>query len=188
MKLNGLYGTIHLVLPFTGFEVYSGDRGTSHKSPGVNPLDEPLSTFDEVMKVFERRYGAQLERFKVPPPVFTELGGEFIEFDLEQGALTARFPIEARFLNPYGVLQGGMIAAAIDNTLGPLSMLIAPPNLTRKMEIKYSRPAKLEDKYLIVSAHLEKQDGRRLFLKADTRTPGGELLVRARVMHWIIEP
>jgi acyl-coenzyme A thioesterase PaaI-like protein len=151
-------------------------------------LDEPISAADEVMKVFERRYGEQPDRFKVPPPVFTELGGEFIEFDLDQAILAARFPIESRFLNPYAVLQGGMIAAAIDNTLGPLSMLIAPPNLTRKMELKYSRPAKLEDEYLMVRAQLERQDGRRLFLKAEARTPAGELLARARAMHWIIEP
>lgn len=140
------------------------------------------------MQVFKRRYGSQSERFEVPPPVFTELGGEFVEFDLERAYLVARFPIEARFLNPYGVLQGGMIAAAIDNTLGPLSMLIAPPNLTRRMEIKYSRPAELKDGYLIVNAQLEKREGRRLFFKADARTPTGELLVRASAMHWIIEP
>jgi len=34
-----------------------------------------------------------------------------------------------------------MVAAAADNTLGPLSVLVAPPNLTRRMEITYARPA-----------------------------------------------
>jgi acyl-coenzyme A thioesterase PaaI-like protein len=142
---------------------------------------------NEVMDVFNERYGDQLERFLVPPPVFTELGGQFIKFDSGSAALKARFPVEERFLNPYKVMQGGMIAAAIDNTLGPLSMLVAPPNLTRRLEVKYSRPAKLSDRFLIVDAQLVRQEGRRLFFKADVRNPEGELIVRASAMHWIIE-
>lgn len=140
-----------------------------------------------VMQVFRSRYGEELDRFLVPPPVFTELGGEFIGFDKEQAALKARFPIEARFLNPYGVLQGGMIAAAIDNTLGPLGMLVAPPNMTRRMEIKYSRPARLTDEFLVVDARLTEREGRRLFFKAEARNLQGDLLVRATAMHWIID-
>lgn len=149
-------------------------------------VDQPTETLDKIMQVFEARYGDQLDRFSVPPPVFTELGGEFTEFDPERGLLRARFPIERRFLNPYGYLQGGIIAAAIDNTFGPLSMLIAPPNLTRKMEVKYSRPAEPADKHLIVIAELTGRDDRRLYLKADARNPEGKLLARARAMHWII--
>ncbi len=145
------------------------------------------AVLDAVMEVFRSRYGDDLDRFLVPPPVFIELGGEFIAFDKESAKLKARFPIEGRFLNPYGVLQGGMIAAAIDNTLGPLGMLIAPPNMTRRLEIKYSRPARLSDEFLIVDARLSEREGRRLFFKADVRNPRDDLLVRARAMHWIID-
>jgi len=34
-------------------------------------------------------------------------------------------------------MQGGMIAAAVDNTIGPLSFLVAAPNVTRRLEMKY---------------------------------------------------
>ena len=36
-------------------------------------------------------------------------------------------------------MQGGMIAAAVDNIVGRLSMLIAPPNFTRNLEMKYKK-------------------------------------------------
>ena len=32
-----------------------------------------------------------------------------------------------------------MIAAAVDKAVGPLSMLIAPPNFTRNLEMKYKK-------------------------------------------------
>jgi acyl-coenzyme A thioesterase PaaI-like protein len=45
---------------------------------------------------------------------------------VEGESMTVRFPFDVRFTNPMGVMQGGMIAAAIDNALGPLSYLVAP--------------------------------------------------------------
>jgi acyl-coenzyme A thioesterase PaaI-like protein len=154
---------------------------------GRDTLNNSDAAQNAVMAVFNERFGDQLERFLVPPPVFTELGGQFIKFDSDETLLIARFPIEERFLNPYKVLQGGMIAAAIDNTLGPLSMLIAPPNLTRRLEVKFSRPARLADKFLFVDAQLDRREGRRLFFRADARNPEGDLIARTNAMHWIIE-
>jgi acyl-coenzyme A thioesterase PaaI-like protein len=152
-----------------------------------NQVDHQSEIFAEIMRIFEDRYGEELDRFLVPPPVFIELGGEFLNLDLEQNLLIARFPIDKRFLNPYGVLQGGMIAAAIDNTLGPLSMLVAPPNLTRKLDIKFSRPAAIEDEFLLAEAKLIEKDGRRLYFTADARNPDNKLLARAKALHWIVE-
>jgi len=50
--------------------------------------------------------------------------GEFI--DLVEGiSLTARFPNKDRYMNPMGFMQGGIITAAIDNTVSPLSYMLA---------------------------------------------------------------
>jgi acyl-coenzyme A thioesterase PaaI-like protein len=56
--------------------------------------------------------------FLGPPPVFESMQGEFLEFDEKDKVLKARFPILDTYLNPYGSMQGGMIAAAVDNVLG----------------------------------------------------------------------
>ncbi len=54
----------------------------------------------------------------LPPRVFTDMEGEFI--DLVEGiSLTARFPNKDCYMNPMGFMQGGILTAAIDNTVSP---------------------------------------------------------------------
>jgi acyl-coenzyme A thioesterase PaaI-like protein len=112
--------------------------------------------------------------------------GEFVAVDVEAGTLTARFPVFEHYLNPYDGVQGGMIAAAVDNTLGPLSMLVAPPNVTRRLEMTYSRPVSLDMGHIIVVGKLVERDGRQLQFAADVRSSSGVRLARARATHWIV--
>jgi len=113
--------------------------------------------------------------------------GEFLAYDAEAGTLTTHFPVLDHYLNPYGSMQGGMVAAAIDNTLGPLSMLVAPPNVTRRLEIKYSRAVTADLGHVLVEARFLERDGRWLHFKADVRDEGGALLARARATHWVVD-
>jgi acyl-coenzyme A thioesterase PaaI-like protein len=113
--------------------------------------------------------------------------GEFLEFDLDAGVLTAQFPVRESYLNPYGTMQGGMVAAAVDNTLGPLSMLVAPPNVTRRLEMTYSRPVKLDMEAILVEARLIERQDRWLFFRAEVRSRQGLRLVRSKATHWIID-
>jgi acyl-coenzyme A thioesterase PaaI-like protein len=112
--------------------------------------------------------------------------GELLAFDEQAGTLSARFPILPGQLNPYDTLQGGFLAAAVDNTFGPLSLLVAPPNVTRRMELTYSRPIPPDLGYITIHARLSGQDGRRLQLNADVLDAQGNRLARARAVHWII--
>ena len=107
---------------------------------------------DAIMAIINERLGDRIEDYLIPPPVFTSMGGEFVEIALDEGVLITRFPVRKEYLNPYGAVQGGMVAAAVDNTLGPLSMLVAPPNVTRKLEMKYSRPVTPDLGFMIVKA------------------------------------
>ena len=84
-------------------------------------------------------------------------------------------------------MQGGLVAAAADNTLGPLSMLVAPPNVTRTLDMKFSQPVTPDLENIIVKARLQERDGRRLIFTAEVRDQSGKLLARARALHWIIE-
>lgn len=113
--------------------------------------------------------------------------GQFIELDLDTGSLTAQFPVLESYLNPYGAMQGGMVAAAVDNTLGPLSVLVAPPNVTRRLEMKYSRPVTLDMDYIVVQARLVERKDRWLYFKAAARSQKGLVLARSRATHWIID-
>jgi uncharacterized protein (TIGR00369 family) len=139
-----------------------------------------------VMDVIRQRLGDRLDEFRIPPPVFRAMQGEFLAFDAEDGWLTARFPVLEEYLNPYGSMQGGMVAAAVDNTLGPLSMLVAPPNVTRRLEMKYSRPITPDLEFITVKSRLIERKGRWLTFRAEVTDQAGTLLARARAVHWIV--
>ncbi|MGD9094025.1 MAG: PaaI family thioesterase [Anaerolineales bacterium] len=144
-------------------------------------------TTDSLMDILHRKFGDKLDGYLIPPPVFSSMEGEFVALDMEAGTLETRFPVLERFLNPYHALQGGIIAAAVDNTLGPLSMLLAPANVTRRLEMKYSYPVQLQMEYITVQGKLVERKGRKLIFKADVRSPDGLLLARARAAHWIVD-
>ena len=145
------------------------------------------SIYDQLVEVVRARVGKPLDQFLIPPPIFTDMQGEIVAFDLDQKMLHARFPVLERYQNPYRAMQGGMIAAAVDNTLGPLSLLVAPPNVTRRLELTYSRPVTLDMPYIEVTARLVETHVRQLIFHANITSPQGERLARARAEHWIVD-
>jgi acyl-coenzyme A thioesterase PaaI-like protein len=159
------------------FMVEKGWRGV--------PIDADL--FQSIMGRLKGRYGDRLAGYLIPPPIFEMMQGKFVEVEPEKGRLVARFPILRAYLNPYGIVQGGMLAAAVDNTLGPLSMLVAPPNVTRQLEVKFSRPARVELDYMQVTGHVVEIDPPWLHLRAEVRDPAGQLLAKAKASHWIVQ-
>ena len=140
-----------------------------------------------IMDIIRDRLGDRLDDFLIPPPIFDAMQGEFLAFDLDAGSLTTRFPVLEEYLNPYGSMQGGMVAAAVDNTLGPLSLLVAPPNVTRRLEIKYSRPVTTDLESITVTARFLGRQGKQLTFSAEVRDPQGMLLARAQAIHWIVD-
>jgi acyl-CoA thioesterase FadM len=84
-------------------------------------------------------------------------------------------------------MQGGMVAAAVDNTLVPLSMMVAPPNVTRRLQMKYSRPVTPDLEYITVKGRLLERRGRWLAFSAEVRDREGLLLARAQASHWIVD-
>lgn len=139
-----------------------------------------------LMQALKAQHGERLAQYTFPPPVFAAMQGEFLDFDPEQAILSVRFPVLESWLNPYGIMQGGMVAAAMDNTIGPLSALVASANVTRHMELKYSRAVTPEAEFITVTAHLIERDGRWLTFKAQANDPQGRRLVRAKAVHWVL--
>jgi acyl-coenzyme A thioesterase PaaI-like protein len=142
---------------------------------------------NSILEIIHRRLGDRMSEFQLPPPVFKAMQGEFLSFNLEQGVLVTRFPVLDSFLNPYGSMQGGMVAAAVDNTFGPLSMLVASPNVTRRLEMKYSHPITPDLEFITVTSRVREQDGRWLILMAEVRDETGRLLAKAKARHWLLD-
>lgn len=54
-----------------------------------------------------------------PPPAFRTLGGKIVHADGAAGVAEVAFEPPAAFANPMGRVQGGFLAAMLDDTLAP---------------------------------------------------------------------
>ena len=141
---------------------------------------------EELIRMLREKFREIPGEYQIPPPVFIAMQGEVLDFDIDTGYLKIKFPVLNEHLNPFGNMQGGMIAAAIDNTLGPLSMAVAPPNFTRNFEIKYRRSIPVTTANLFVTGQLTGQKKQLLFFSATVQDAGGNVLAAAKATHWVI--
>jgi uncharacterized protein (TIGR00369 family) len=79
------------------------------------------------------------------PPCAETLGLEFVAIDGERGTVEISFEAKPGFLNPAGNVQGGFLAAMLDDTMGPALTAtldageFAP---TINLNVQFHRPAK----------------------------------------------
>ena len=141
---------------------------------------------DDLALILTERFGADLVNIHIPPSSFVTMKGAIIEYDLNSGYLKTEFPILETFLNQFGNMQGGIICAAIDNTLGPLSILIAPPNFTRKLEVKFRKPINPAINSIYVEARLVSQRNRMLEFSSKVLDKNDTVYATANASHWIL--
>ena len=84
---------------------------------------------------------------RLPPPACAKtLGLEFVNIDAERGTIEIKFEARPEFLNPAGNVQGGFLAAMLDDTMGPALIAtlddgeFAP---TVNLNVQFHRPAKV---------------------------------------------
>ncbi len=143
------------------------------------PLDT-LQLFNEVL-------GERVKEFKLPPPSFEVMQCEIIEFDEVEKSMLVKVPVLETWLNPYSTMQGGIIMGVMDNAVGPLSMLVAPKNITRNIESKLIKPITQELKYIYVSAVLFEAKKKRLIFDVLIRDKDENIYAKAKFTNWIID-
>jgi len=140
----------------------------------------------DLIKLFKNHLGDKIDDFTLPPPIFTIMECEIIGYDEVEKSLTVKIPVLKQWLNPYGTMQGGMIDAAIDNAVGPLSMLVAPPNMTRNIETKLLKAISMNEGYIYVVAHLVEQKKRRLTFEAKVIDTDSVVYATSRVVNFVL--
>lgn len=140
----------------------------------------------QVLTLMRERMGDQ-QGLLIPPPIFIELGGTTIALDLEAKTMSKRFPVQARYQNPLGFMQGGIIAALIDNTIGPLSFLVGPPSVTTHFYTTYIRPVTPQDEYVVVHGEVVEQTRRTLMLRGRAVNAAGKTLVLGEATQRVVE-
>ena len=86
-----------------------------------------------------------MEGGAAPPPAAVLLGWELVSIDPEAGTIEVTFTATEQFLNPIGAIQGGFLAAMLDDTLGPALVAMLGPGQyapTTDLHVQFLRPAR----------------------------------------------
>lgn len=86
-----------------------------------------------------------MEGRATPPPAAVLLGWELVAVDPEAGTIEMAFEATEQFLNPFGMVQGGLLAAMLDDTLGPALVATLGPGEsapTTDLHVQFLRPAR----------------------------------------------
>ncbi len=79
------------------------------------------------------------------PPAARLLGWKLIAVDPQAGTIDVEFSARTEFTNPSGFVQGGFIAAMLDDTLGPAAFAMTGGKrmtTTIELHIHYVRPVR----------------------------------------------
>lgn len=78
------------------------------------------------------------------PPCATTLGLKILDVDGERGTITVQFEAKPEFLNLAGHVQGGFLAAMLDDTMGPALVSTLDEgefSPTLNLNVQFHRPA-----------------------------------------------
>jgi uncharacterized protein (TIGR00369 family) len=125
-------------------------------------------------------------RSRLPPPCLLDMQAEPVEY-LEGERLVMRFPVLERYRNPFGYMQGGFVLAALDNTMGPFSFLIAPPSVTTQVTINYLRPVTPDQTHLTCVATIVERSRKTLILAGRALGSDGKVAAIAQATCQVVD-
>lgn len=115
------------------------------------------------------------------PPAARLLGWKLIACDPEAGTIEVEFNGKEEFTNPMGNIQGGLLAAMLDDTLGPAVFAMHDGRRfgsTIDLHVHYLRPVKPG---IIKTTGRVRKDGKHVaFLEGELYDAAGRLCATAR--------
>ncbi|NUW34344.1 PaaI family thioesterase [Nonomuraea sp. SMC257] len=124
---------------------------------------------------------------RVPPaPAAATLGWELIAVDPEQGTIEVAFEAGEQFTNPVGVVQGGFLAAMLDDTMGPALVVTLPAGQfapTLDLHVQFLRPAR--PGRLVGRGRVVRRGREVCFLAGELTGPDGRLVATATATAYI---
>jgi len=120
------------------------------------------------------------------PPAAALLGWKVLS--LEPGHVRVRYTARPEFANPQGAVQGGFLAAMLDDAMGPaLFTMLAAEDFapTIEMKVSFLRPARPGP--LIAEGRVLHQTRSLAFLEGTLATEDGDLVATATATARIIQ-
>lgn len=138
-----------------------------------NNAGEPPRVSDEEML-------ARFRNSKKRPPCSDTVGMQLIAVD--QANMTARYEFEAKpeFANPTGAIQGGFIAAMMDEAMSATAIIASNVTMnapTLEMKISFLRPLFVGQ--AMAETRILKWGRSTCFIEAELFNPAGELVAKA---------
>jgi uncharacterized protein (TIGR00369 family) len=121
------------------------------------------------------------------PPAARTLGWQLEAIDPDAATIRVRFEARPEFTNPLGAVQGGFLAAMLDDTMGPCLVATLEPDQfapTLELKVNYLRPA--QPGPLVGSARVVYRGGTIAFLAGELCDPDGTLLATATATARIV--
>ena len=122
------------------------------------------------------------------PPCAKLLGWHMIEADPDQGRVRIGFNGKPEFCNPAGFIQGGLLSAMLDDTMGPAVLVMSEGRLyttTISMTVNFLAPAKPG---LIIAEAKVTQLGKTIaFVAGKLTAEDGTLLATASATERLLE-
>lgn len=115
------------------------------------------------------------------PPIGKFLGGRFESHDPIAGVLRVSFPTKPEYANPGGAVMGGIVAAFLDDVMGPLVVAATGGEkfpVTLDLHTTYFKPVPIGPRAL-VEARIDRMGGSAIFTNAQIVNETGDVLVRA---------
>lgn len=147
-------------------------------SPLVRQKEEPAQDYME--RIFCVACGPAEDAQDRPVRVNDMLEPEFVACSAEEQTLELRFPLNEWMLNPMGTMHGGIIATAVDLTMGSLTRFYRHTGTisTVTLGLSYMRPVRARGS-VTVQACMEKLGRSVAFLNARVFDADGRLCVTA---------
>jgi uncharacterized protein (TIGR00369 family) len=123
-----------------------------------------------------------------PAPTGITLGWELIEVNPEEGRISVAFLAKPEFLNVFGSVQGGFLAAMLDDTMAPaLFATLGHGEVSPMLELKvnFLRPAKVGR--IVCEGRVVHRGGGTAFLEGSLRDAEGNLCATATATVRIIK-
>jgi uncharacterized protein (TIGR00369 family) len=130
-----------------------------------------------------------LEGRQPAPKAAATLGWELSWVAPERGEIEVFFDARDSFTNPMGNVQGGFLAAMLDDTLGPALVATLPDGQfapTLELKVSFLRPA--APGRITGTGRVVHRGGSIAFLAGELRDEAGELLATATATARIIRP
>jgi uncharacterized protein (TIGR00369 family) len=112
------------------------------------------------------------------PPAAALLGWQALE--IRPGHVRVRYEAREAFYNPQGVVQGGLLAAMLDDAMGPAAFTLLNEGTfapTLEMKVSFVRPARAGP--LIAEGNVVHQSRRFIHAEGRLTTEDGQLIATA---------